>query len=93
MVIFHGYVKLPKGMMQAVFGSFTINTYLPLDHIQYVYGGFLKWGYPQVIYHRLFQYKHHPFWGTYDVRKPPDGFFYGHHDRHLRAPWGEDSKV
>ena len=33
---------------------------------QAVYGGFLKWGYPEIIIHfcRIFHYEHHLFWGT-----------------------------
>ena len=30
-----------------------------------LYGGFLKWWYPQIIhFNRVFHYFHHPFWGT-----------------------------
>ena len=35
------------------------------DVLREIYGGFLKWWYPQIIhFNRVFHYFHHPFWGT-----------------------------
>ena len=36
-----------------------------------IYGGFLKWGYRQIIHFHRFSIVNHSFWGTPLFREPP----------------------
>ena len=67
----HGIESIANGCLQ----SSAPETLKPLEAGSFRYGGFLKWGYPQIIHFRLgFSLINHAFWGTPMTMETPIQF-------------------